>query len=158
MVSLKRMAESLIPIATFSRHIEAELARSKLEAEGLPAFVADSNIVRLNWFLSGAVGGAKVLVRAQDESRALEILQEDPQSAQEALREVFGDDLEDRCPQCGSSETRTQSAAAFRAAIALIAVALMIGRPVLLLLMPLPVIFYRRRRRCFDCGLRWRED
>ncbi len=151
------MAEGLVAVATFSRHLDAELAKSKLEAEGLRAFLADGNIVRLNWFLSGAVGGVKLLVREMDEARAATILNEDPRHAQAALREVFGDDPEELCIRCGSDEVRGQGSSAFRSSIALVLVALLLAQPFVLLLIGVPVLFYRRRRRCFECGLRWRE-
>ncbi|MFQ5513247.1 MAG: putative signal transducing protein [Myxococcota bacterium] len=152
------MGEPLVPVAVFSRSIEAELARTKLEAAGLHAFIADGHLVRINWLLSGAVGGVKLLVPRSDEERAIAVLHESPDGARVALREVFEDDGEELCPRCGSEETRGQSGSSFRVAIAITLAALLLAQPIVLLFVGLPVLFYRRRRRCFDCGHRWRES
>ena len=152
------VAEELIPVKTYSRPIEAELARSKLEAEGLRCFIADGNIVRLNWYLSGAVGGTKLLVRAADRAHALEILDEDPAQAEEALREIFGDMEGSGCPRCGSDEVRPQRHTAVTVVIVFLCVGLLLGQPLLFLLMGLPVLLPRpKRTRCLDCGHRWKR-
>lgn len=49
-------------VATFHDPIEAEVVRGRLEAEGIPAIVADSNLLQVHSVLSGAVGGARVQV------------------------------------------------------------------------------------------------
>jgi hypothetical protein len=42
--------------------IEAQMLRSRLEVEGIPAVVTDDNIVQASPLLSLAIGGARVLV------------------------------------------------------------------------------------------------
>ncbi len=150
------MAEQLIPVAVFSRPIDAELAKTKLEAEGLYAFVADGNF-RMDWFLSGAMEGVRLLVRRIDEARARAILDEDPDQAQAALREVFEESDDERCPSCGSEDTRSRSGSAFRASLAISLAALILAQPIVLVLIGFPVLVFRRRRRCFDCGHQWRD-
>ncbi|MDP6438554.1 MAG: hypothetical protein QGH74_02870 [Candidatus Brocadiia bacterium] len=53
------MAEEdrLVTIAAFSLPHEAHLARLRLEAEGIPCFVVDENIVAINWLYSNAARG-----------------------------------------------------------------------------------------------------
>jgi hypothetical protein len=153
------MAEHLVPIATFSRQIDAELAKSKLEAEGVRCFIANGHTDRINfdWCLTGATSQIKLMVRKADQELAQAILAEDPEEARLALEQVFDESPEDRCPRCGSLEIRKQGVSAFRASIALMLVALLVGRPVILLLIGFPILFSWGRRRCADCGHRWKE-
>ena len=55
-----RIMENLVTIATFDSPAEAEVARLALEEHGIRAFLADDNLVGMNWLLSNAVGGAKL--------------------------------------------------------------------------------------------------
>ncbi len=89
------MDDDLVTIASFSFIHEAELARSSLESEGIPAFVADANIVGINWLLSNAVGGVKLQVRRCDLDLAKEILGQEP----EPNKEGWGE-----CANCGSAQ------------------------------------------------------
>src|SRR4051812_33431824 len=49
---------------------EATLAKSLLDSAGIESFLADDNIVRLDWFYSNMVGGIKLLVRDEDAETA----------------------------------------------------------------------------------------
>jgi Putative prokaryotic signal transducing protein len=53
---------------------EAEVAKSILNSAGIESFLADENIVRLDWFYSNLVGGIKLLVRAEDADEAGKLL------------------------------------------------------------------------------------
>ena len=50
------------------------MLQSRLQAEGVPAVVADAQIVGVNPLLTMAVGGARVLVRELDFERARQIV------------------------------------------------------------------------------------
>ncbi|MBS0664549.1 MAG: DUF2007 domain-containing protein [Verrucomicrobia bacterium] len=63
-------------IASFSQPVEAHLLRTRLEAEGIPAYIRDENLVTLDWLYSNAVGGVKVDVADEDYERAVAILAE----------------------------------------------------------------------------------
>lgn len=67
------MGETVI-VASYTRPVEAHLARGRLEAEGIQAFVLDEQAITVNPFLAPALGGVKVAVAAADASRAREIL------------------------------------------------------------------------------------
>lgn len=54
---------------------EAILARGVLESAGIETFLADDNIVRMDWFISNLVGGIKLKVRKEDLEAANEVLQ-----------------------------------------------------------------------------------
>jgi Putative prokaryotic signal transducing protein len=67
------MDTSLITLHTFNYRHEADLAKSALEAEGIPAKVFSDDGGRQEISLQ-FVRGAKLLVRTQDAERARRIL------------------------------------------------------------------------------------
>jgi hypothetical protein len=67
-------ANRFVTVATFQYPIEAHLAKSKLESEGIEACIADENIVAINWLYSNAVGGVKLQVRESDAKKARNFL------------------------------------------------------------------------------------
>ncbi len=149
------MAEELVPIASFSRPVDAELAKSKLDAGGVRSFVEGGTIARINPVLMGG-GETKLLVRAADQVRSLAILEEDPTDAHAALREVFTDLDHDGCPRCGSTEVQPQGYSTWTFVIALVLVGLLLRVPMPLFVLAVPFIFIRRRRfRCSECEQRW---
>jgi hypothetical protein len=64
----------LVLIARLFTPVEAHMLQSRLEAEGVPAVVADDQIVGVNPLLTMAVGGVRVLVPESDAERAREIV------------------------------------------------------------------------------------
>lgn len=71
------MTHNLVTIATYSFPHEAYLAKARLDAEEIPAFVADEHIVNILWFYSNAVGGVKLQVFEKDRDKAKMVLDED---------------------------------------------------------------------------------
>ncbi len=61
-------------VAQFLDPIEAQLACSCLEAAGVPATVADANLVQTNSLWAIAVGGVRVRVAASRLAEAREVL------------------------------------------------------------------------------------
>jgi hypothetical protein len=55
-------AGDLLILTRFFSPTEAHLLRGLLDAQGIPAFVADGNLVQANPFLTVAVGGVRVMV------------------------------------------------------------------------------------------------
>ena len=88
--------QKLVTIETFRDLGEALLAKGRLEAAEIESYLADENLVRMDWFLANAVGGIKLKVPEEQ--------------AEEAFRVLFTDKykapLEERpqCPKCGSGE------------------------------------------------------
>ena len=66
------MDDSLVRVGTFLNHIEADLAKSALEAAGIESMILsdDCGGVRPHLWM----GGIRLLVRDEDAQRALEIL------------------------------------------------------------------------------------
>lgn len=69
-------AKAPVLIRRYRDSLEASLAKSILDSAGVESFLVDDNLVRLHWFYSNAVGGVKVLVRAEDADTARELLQQ----------------------------------------------------------------------------------
>jgi predicted RNA-binding Zn-ribbon protein involved in translation (DUF1610 family) len=125
------MNETLKTIASYENVLLAEMARGRLESEGILAFIHDSQIVGMNWIMSNAVGGVKLAVRIEDEKHARQI-----------LSTSVGLELEDcgwgACPNCGSRKLE------FR-----------LDRRVsnlLWLFSNFPWVFPRKRYVCNSCG------
>ena len=70
------MAENLKILAAYATPIEADMARNRLEASGVRAFLADEYTVGWLWHLGTGLHGVKVLVAESDLPRALEILED----------------------------------------------------------------------------------
>ena len=66
----------LVVLRAFRDVPEALLAKGMLEASGIECFLADENMVRMDWFISNLLGGVKLLVAPIDFSRASRILNE----------------------------------------------------------------------------------
>jgi hypothetical protein len=64
----------LVTVATFPDVAEAELARERLESEGVQAFVIDGQTSGVMPYLANAMGGVRVQVNPKDEEKAREIL------------------------------------------------------------------------------------
>jgi len=116
---------------------EAEIVKSLLASEGIPAVLLDSETVNMNWLWSNAVGGVKVQVPLESLDRAREVLSS----------HLDGDSPEDpiTCPRCHNTHIRLQIR----------------GRRwtfLTWLLCGIPLIWPSRRLFCSRCGYRWRED
>jgi hypothetical protein len=93
----------LVTIATYDLPAKAEVERLVLEQEGIQTYLADDNMVRLDWFLSNAIGGAKLQVAEADAARAVEILEE--HRSQVASLGADAPEVTFACQECGKSIT-----------------------------------------------------
>jgi hypothetical protein len=50
--------------------------RTALESAGIQCFLYEDNLIRLDWFVSNAIGGAKLVVSENDAADAAKILAE----------------------------------------------------------------------------------
>lgn len=60
----------MVTIATFDNIVDAHIALGRLQAEGIPAVLADQNLVQTDWLYSIAVGGIKLQVPESFAERA----------------------------------------------------------------------------------------
>ena len=63
-----------ITIARFLIPMDAHILRGRLEAQGVPAIVADGNLTQTNGLLSVAVGGARVQVPVPYVAEAISVI------------------------------------------------------------------------------------
>lgn len=89
-----------ITIRTFRDLSAAYVARAYLEASGIPCILRDENTIRTDWFLSNALGGAKLQVPSSyaqeaDEKLSLPI----PASFEDGTGQEYAQPV---CPKCGS--------------------------------------------------------
>ncbi|MGA8237170.1 MAG: DUF2007 domain-containing protein, partial [Candidatus Sulfotelmatobacter sp.] len=121
---------------------EALLAKGSLESAGIECFLADENLVRLDWFISNFIGGIKLNVRVQDVGNAQKLLDE---PILEGLY-VQGVGLyeQPRCPKCQSLDVNFQE----------------LDRPIAymsaFLRVPMPV--QRPAWHCQQCDAEWEDD
>ena len=115
----------------------AYLAKSRLEFEGIPAWVADDYHINLKWTISMALGGVKIKILESDIEDALKVLNTD---CSEALEQIEFPDIEDeeRCTKCNSLNLRLYNPTRKAAALTL--------------LTGLPIFYFRKRLECLDCG------
>ena len=132
-----------VTVASFSQPIEAHLARTKLESEGIPCVVGDENLVGVYAFLSNAVGGVKLKVPGYAARQAREALRPRPQLVVVA-DENDPADGEMICPRCRSYDVYyrrfNQRVAGF-----------------FILLLGFLVPWRDRRWTCKQCGYEWKE-
>ena len=129
-----------VMVARFRDLPEAEIARSVLDSAGIEAFLAEENIVRLDWFYSNLVGGIKLLVRAEDADAACQLLEQGIPGKFEADGEEYE---QPRCPRCQSWDVAFDG----------------LNRPITYAVLSLgfPVPVTNRGWKCQSCGYQWGE-
>ncbi len=90
----------LTTIYRFSHPLEAQIARARLEAAGIPAFVADEHTINMQWLYSNALGGVRLQVPMVCREDAVALLATDES---DALRAEQGSS-EFQCLRCGSDQ------------------------------------------------------
>lgn len=121
---------------------EALLAKGSLESAGIQAYLADDNMIRMDWFISNLLGGIKLKVRAEDAEAASEILN---QPIPEMLDvEGVGNFEQPKCPRCQSLDVTYEElnkSLSYWTAYAGV---------------PIPV--YKKGWTCHACGNEWEEQ
>jgi hypothetical protein len=122
---------------------EAIVAKSLLESAGIPAWIRDENVARLEWQYSNLLGGLRLQVRADQESAAEEILaQPMPETIAFDAQEKFE---QPKCPVCGSIDIAYEGASRKAALLSVSALAV-----------PLPL--GATSWTCHACGARWHDS
>lgn len=134
----------MIVIGKFHDVASAEVAQSALEANGIPAWIPDSNLAGLAWTLGTALGGVRLQVREEDAEAAAALLA--PLDEPEDIPETEG--VRQRCPNCRSEYIVRDDQRRLK-------VAMMLFWP--FALVALPLLFSRwGRMKCGECGKTWR--
>ena len=132
------MTENLVTIGRYSTPYEANMVKSQLESAGIPAFVADEHVIGMNWLYSNALGGVKVQVPESLAAEAQEILVAETEAPQTSEPDAT------ICPECGSNNTEDflEKRKSF----------------LTLVLLGFPLLLPTEKKRCNDCGHRWRPS
>ena len=101
--------DSVVFLESYYEPMAANLARTRLEAAGIPCFLSNENLVSMLPLYSPITGGVRLHVRLADAEAALEVLREVPVPlATGPDIASFAADAPDpvtpRCPRCGSSD------------------------------------------------------
>ncbi|MDO7850231.1 putative signal transducing protein [Hymenobacter convexus] len=101
--------DSVVFLESFYEPMAANLARTRLEAAGIPCFLSNENLVSLLPLYSPITGGVRLYVMRRDAETALEVLHSVPvPPATTPDVASFAADAPDpvtpRCPRCGSSD------------------------------------------------------
>jgi hypothetical protein len=91
---------SLTAVRKFRDLPDALLAKGSLESAGIESFLADDNMVRMDWFISNLLGGIKLLVKPEDIEAANQIL--DQPIPEDFAVDGVGEYRSPRCPNCQS--------------------------------------------------------
>lgn len=102
------MSLDLVTVATFRILLEAEVAKLRLEAEGLTTFLTDAETVNMDWFLGNAVGNIKLQVPSPQAEAAAALLEE-MRGDQMKRDEQDGEAETDVCLACGAALPEEQS-------------------------------------------------
>jgi len=89
----------LTTIATYSFPYEGQIAKAKLDSEGIPAYIADEHTINMQWLYSNALGGIRLQVPEVFVQQAIELLAED--FSNDVELEQGSDTIS--CSACGSS-------------------------------------------------------
>ena len=141
------MTDDFQTVATFTSPWDAHIAKGRLEAEGVPVFIAHEHHIWAGWIYSQALGGVKVQVPASRAVEAEAIIAEHLAGAfEQYLPDEAAPEAANGCPRCGSGEVRDrvpwQSVAA-----------LVLSLGILSIIWPAR----REQHACADCGFEWQE-
>jgi hypothetical protein len=93
-------ASNVVTIRKFRDLPEALLAKGSLDSAGIPSYLLDDNMIRMDWFISNLLGGIKLQVHPEDIDAANEILNQPIPDSLEI--EGLGNYEQPRCPNCQS--------------------------------------------------------
>jgi len=134
----------LVTVASFRDLHEALLAKGSLDSAGIRCFLANENIVRLDWLFANAVGGIKLRVPQAKIDQALEVLNSGiPAVFFSEKGELY---TQPQCPECDSLDISYRDQNRWATFLSW-----------LVLSFPLP--FPKRLRwNCGSCGHEWKAE
>jgi DNA-directed RNA polymerase subunit M/transcription elongation factor TFIIS len=125
----------MITLATVSSLLEADMLCMKLESTGIKTFIPDQSTTSIQPFYSNAIGGIRIQIDESDLSRARELLRDELPQAAKGLFE---------CPECKSDAVRYEKVSKRFAFLTL-------------LLIGIPLLWFKRQCKCEACGHKWKE-
>jgi hypothetical protein len=131
----------LATIRKFRDLPEALLAKGRLDSSGIECFLADDNMVRMDWFISNFIGGIKLQVSPEDAVAAVEILDQPIPEGFDV--EGVGEYQQPSCPKCQSLDItfeQLNKRVAYTSAY-----------------FGVPIPLKRKLWKCQACGERWQD-
>lgn len=126
------MSDTPVVLRTFDNALAAHVARTRLEAEGIQAFVFDEHSVTVDPLMAQALGGVKIAVGRDDVAAAEQILSRDVELA------------DWHCPKCDSANLERHRAGRRTALLTVLLLGIPFGRA-------------RDKLKCLDCQYTWRD-
>jgi hypothetical protein len=134
----------LVTVRQYRDLSEALVGRSVLESAGIQAWIADENLVRMDWFYSNLVGGMRLQVDESNEAAAREILEQGaPETIEYGEKETY---IQPTCPKCGSPEITLGSGTDGGRSL------------VALAMLAVPVPPRKAVWHCEACGAQWADE
>jgi hypothetical protein len=96
------MGEELVTLTNYRFAAKAEVAKWALEQEGIQAFLADDNLVTMDWFLGNAVGYVKLQVPRSQVEAATRVLEANPQLLDSKRPDADNEEDVNECLSCGA--------------------------------------------------------
>jgi hypothetical protein len=135
------MENKLITIATFPDALKAQIMRGRLEAEGIPAYIADEHTITNQPYLYMAYGGVRLQVAEQDQNRAQAVINTQEPFPVDSSPEL----LPDQCPNCHSGKVVETTSGANPSLLTILRNLFNSRRPET----------FVRRFTCNNCGFKW---
>lgn len=126
----------MVTLTTVNWIAEADTLCTQLEANGIKTFVPDQGAVTANPMYANAIGGIRVQIDEADLPHACEILKDSLPAAAKGMFE---------CQKCNSDSVRYEKVSKRFAFLTL-------------LLIGIPLLWFKRQCVCESCGHRWREN
>ncbi len=102
------MEEQLVTVETYQFLPEAQAAKLQLEGNGIRVFLADAEVVNMDWLLGNAIGNIKLQVPRDQAERALALIEQIRDQAGKR-RDAKDHAEETECLACGAKIPEDQS-------------------------------------------------
>ncbi|HEV2964458.1 MAG TPA: hypothetical protein VG649_21705 [Candidatus Angelobacter sp.] len=134
-------SREVVTLRKFRDMHQALLAKGSLDSAGIECWLADDNMVRLDWFISNLLGGVKLQVKQEDAEVANEVLNQPIPENFDA--EGTGDYQQPRCPNCQSLDVTFEA----------------LNQPVAYVsaYFSLPLPLHHRAWKCLSCKHEWQD-
>jgi DNA-directed RNA polymerase subunit M/transcription elongation factor TFIIS len=126
----------MVTLTTVNWIAEADILCAQLESAGIKTFVPDQNTASVQPLYGNAIGGIRVQINERDLPRAREILKDKLPPAAKGMFE---------CPRCNSDSVRYEKVSKRFAFLSL-------------LLIGIPLLWFKRQCICESCGHKWKEN
>src|SRR6202049_5208465 len=98
--SLEQEQKEFVILRRYRDLPDAVVVKSILDFSGIECFLTDENLIRMDWFWSGLLGGVKLCVRQQDIEEAQNLIDQSPPDRFDV--EGAGEFQQPHCPKCQS--------------------------------------------------------